>query len=165
MKESQQPREAIAMQPRLISDPQLGWQWKPGPAVCPQKYLETEPLMMQLSFTHPTRFISQLPHAKYLVSISNKMLSERRLASALKNLIIIKDDENLKVLFGYKGKSDPIHLSWGHMTCMDYEVIDRRTNICWLPPTCQPLCQVLAFKAESFLLPSGSFPFMAPWNH
>lgn len=63
-----------------------------------------------------------------------------------------------RMSFGYKGNSDPIMLSWGHMTCIDYKVIDSTTNICWLPPTCQVLCQVLAFRRSILLVPLPQFP-------
>lgn len=52
--------------------------------------------MMQGSFTRLTAFIKHLSYAKYLVSVGDKMLSKRRLASALENFIVIKEDEDSK---------------------------------------------------------------------
>lgn len=52
--------------------------------------------MLQDSFIHLTTFIELLSYAKYLVSFGDKMLSKRKLASALENFLVIKEDEDLK---------------------------------------------------------------------
>lgn len=52
--------------------------------------------MLQGSFTHLTTFIEHLSYAKYLVSVGDEMLSKRRLASALENFHVVKEDEDLK---------------------------------------------------------------------
>lgn len=93
---SQQPREAIATQQRLILSLDVRRKQKPRLPGCPQKCLETESLMMQGSFTHPTTFIEHLSHAKDLVSVGDKMPSKRKLFSALENSIAIKEDEDMK---------------------------------------------------------------------
>lgn len=52
--------------------------------------------MIQSSFTRLTAFIEHLSYAKCLFSVGDKMLSKRRLASALENFIVIKEDEDSK---------------------------------------------------------------------